>query len=295
MSVTQGTIVVGVDGSPSSMRALAWAVEQATIEHRALTLLHAIHIETATYTDTAFIYPQEVREDLRAEGHRTLAAARAEVEKLAPEIEVHEVFRFADSRDVLLEMSEDAAMLVVGSRGRGPLRSLLLGSVGVALARHAHCPIVVHRPGHPGAVRNGILVGADGSEDSRAVLEFAYREASLRDLPLTVLHCYWDKQATMGAAYVVPEPEADLETERLFLGETLIGFSEKYPDVRVHTETSYSLAQQTLVELGERMNLVVVGAHQRGVLSRVLFGSVPLTVVEHATCPVAVVPLPHPA
>ena len=91
-------------------------------------------------------------------------------------------------------------MLVLGSRGRGQLRSLLLGSVGVALVRHARCPVVVHRPGHAGTVRDGIVVGADATEESLPVLEFAYREASLRKLPLTVLYSYWDIQGgTMGA------------------------------------------------------------------------------------------------
>jgi nucleotide-binding universal stress UspA family protein len=294
MNSTPGTIVVGVDGSESSTRALRWAAEQGREEHRPLTLLHSIHIETATYTDAALVYPQEVREELRAEGHRTLASARAEVEKTAPGLEVHEVFRFDDPRAVLLELSRDAAMVVLGSRGRGKVRSLLLGSVGVALARHAHCPVVVHRPGNPGTVRNGILVGADGTEESRSVLEFAYREASLRNLPLTVLHCFWDRLATYSAAYIVPESPGDRETERLHLGETMIGFSEKYPEVVAHIETIHGLPQEALVTQGERMNLVVVGAHQAGAVSQMLLGAVSVAVVEHATCPVAVVPISTP-
>lgn len=86
----------------------------------------------------------------------------------------------ADPREVLLELSPNAAMVVLGSRGLGQLRSLLLGSVGIALVRHAYCPIVVHRPGSVGTVRNGIVVGVEASEESHPVLKFAYREASLR-------------------------------------------------------------------------------------------------------------------
>ena len=105
-----------------------------------------------------------------------------------------------DPREQLLELSKRAALVVVGSRGRGKVRSLLLGSVGVALVRHSACPVVIHRPWNPGMVRNGIVVGADGSEESRSVLEFAYQQAALRNLPLTVLHCFPDGQAAMGAA-----------------------------------------------------------------------------------------------
>ena len=181
-------------------------------------------------------------------------------------------------------------MVVLGSRGRGHVRSLLLGSVGTALVRHAHCPVVVHRPGNPGIVRNGILVGVDASPESRTVLEFAYREASFRDLPLTLLHCGWDAQADALGAYLVAESIVDPETERLALAEAIAGMAEKYPDVRTTTEVVRGLPQEALLRAGERMNMIVVGAHVPGHTSHRLFGSVATSVVEHATCAVAVVP-----
>jgi nucleotide-binding universal stress UspA family protein len=54
---------------------------------------------------------------------------------------------------------------VLGSRGRGPLLSHLPGSVGVHVVRHATCPGVVHRPGHPGQVRHGVVVAVDATEE----------------------------------------------------------------------------------------------------------------------------------
>jgi len=273
MDTKSGTIVVGVDASASSLRALDWAIDQARLEHRAITLVHAVNALAPAYTDVATVYPEEARAALREDGQQVLAAARSAIERSAPDLEVHEVFRIDDPRNVLLEMSRDAAMVVLGSRGRGKLRSLLLGSVGVALVRHAHCPVVVHRPGNPGVVRNGVVVGADGSEESLAVLEFAYREASLRDLPLTVVHCFWDVNPG-SYPYNVAGPVADLESERLHLAESMSGMAEKFPDVKVRTAMARGLPQEVLVSLGERMNLLVVGAHQAGRVSRMLFGSV---------------------
>ena len=290
MSTEQGTIVVGIDASEQSMRALDWAVEQSVVEHRTLTLVHAVHVASPAYLDAAVVYQPDAETLLRREGQQVLDDALAEVARVAPDIEVDLVLRVADPRAVLLELSHDAAMVVLGSRGRGQLRSLLLGSVGAALVRHAHCPVVIHRPGKRGLVRNGVLVGIDATPESRTVLEFAYREASLRDLPMTILHCGWDQQSDALGAHLVAESFIDPESERLALAEAIAGMGEKYPDVRTTTEVLRGLPQEALVRVGERMNLIVVGAHVPGHTRHRLFGSVAASVVEHADCAVAVVP-----
>ena len=289
MDIRAGTIVVGVDDSASSIRALAWAAEHAVAEHRELTLVHTISAVTPAYLDAAAVDPRKAREVLRDKARAVFTAARREVARKAPQLVVHEVFSFEDPREQLLDLSRHAALVVVGSRGRGTVRSLLLGSVGVALVRHASCPVVIHRRGHPGTVRNGIVVGADGTEESRVVLEFAYQQAALRDLPLSVLHCY-SLQGAVGATPTT-DPADALESERLLLAESMAGLAEKHPDVRARAELAVGLPQEQLVRMGERMNLVVVGGHQSGSVKRMLFGSVCIAVTEHATCPVAVVPL----
>ena len=150
-----GTIVVGVDGSPSARRALAWAADQAACERRPITLVHAVGPQGGVWMDQAGFDTRVGLEHMQTASQRLLADARADVARRAPELEVHEILRVADPRDVLLDLSREAAMVVVGSRGRGPMRTLLLGSVGVAVTRHAECPVVVLRPGNPGLVRNG--------------------------------------------------------------------------------------------------------------------------------------------
>ena len=198
MHSKSGSIVVGVDGSPHAARALLWAIKQATVEHRRLTLAHSINSASPAFIDAAIVDSRSSRSILEMAGQQVLDEARSTVEETAPDLEVHEAFALADPRDVLLQLSEKADMLVVGSRGRGRVRSLLLGSVSAALVQHAHCPVVVVRPEHDDVVRNGILVGFDASPESRPVLEFAYREAHLHQLPLTVLECLWDDPRPMG-------------------------------------------------------------------------------------------------
>ena len=143
LEVPAGTIAVGVDGSSGSDAALRAAVATAVGEHRSLTIVHAV--------------------GSAPESPLVLTDARAAAERQAPGLAVHLVLRVADPRDVLVGVSEDAAMVVVGSRGRGPTRTLPLGSVSLAVTRRASCPVVVVRPHHPGRVRHGILVAADGS------------------------------------------------------------------------------------------------------------------------------------
>ena len=294
MDTTQipaGTIVVGIDGSASAGRALGWAIDQAIAENRPLSLVHAVSPTGAVWLDQAGIDHRVGLEAMQSAAGQLLELAHGEVLRRGPDLEVHDLLRVADPRDAFLELSRTAAMVVLGSRGRGPVRSLLLGSVGVALARHSECPVVIHRPGNPGLVRHGILVGADGTEHSLQTLEFAYRQASLRGLPLTVLHAFRDVQAAAGVSHLVDTRSVDLEEQRLLLAESVSGLAEKYPDVRVTTELARGLPDQCLTTMGERMNMVVVGAHHGGVASEIAFGSVAASVVEHATCPVAVVPL----
>lgn len=247
--IPSGTVVVGIDGSPSSERALDWAVDHALRERRQLTLVHAF-------------------DPVRTDGRDLLPRARAQVRELAPDLAVHETLWPAEPRVALLRLAERAAVVVVGSRGRGPVRSALLGSLGVALARRAPCPVVVVRPHHPGLVRNGVVVGLDASERCRPVLEFGYRQASLRDLPLTIVH---------GST----QDEADLE-----VAEAVAGLAEKFPEVHARTQVVLGAPAVVLARESERMDLVVVGVHHGGVRH----ASVTSAVLERAACPVAVVP-----
>ena len=252
--IPDGTVAVGVDGSTGSGAALSEAVHTAVAERRSLTILHAV--------------------EGGSPAQAVLSEAREAVRRQAADLEVHLVLRVVDPRDLLVAASERAAVLVVGSRGRGPVRSVLLGSVSLAATRRALCPVVVVRPHHPGLVRHGVLVGADGSEGSAPVLDYAFRHASSRGLPLTVLH-------------VVEVPEEATEEHRLLVSESMSGLRENYPDVPVHVDVVHGGAGEVLLEAAERMNCVVLGAH-RGGLAR---HSVTAGIIERAHCPVVVVPI----
>lgn len=292
MSHREGTIVVGVDDSSSSSQALTWAVEQAVAEHRPITLVHALPPTTPAWLDPSADNPRQAHEkSVRDKGQEVLRRARDEVSRRAPEVTVYDLFRLDDPREVLVDLSDTAAMIVLGSRGRGHLKSLLLGSTAVTVVRQARCPVVVHRPTKVESERHGIAVGADATEGSLPVLEFAYREASLRHLPLTVVHSFWYFQQPPAVAGVLDDPAAAMAQQRLALAESLAGFAEKYPDVTVHSEIDRGMPERCLLRLADRMNLLIVGIHHGSRAEQFMFGSVSVWLVEHASCPVSVVPL----
>ncbi len=284
--------MVGVDGSPDGERALDWAIEQAALERRPLVLAHALQpwgFPTSGSLTGGGEYAGLVA-DLRHGGQVMLDDARDRVQERRGDLTVVELLSDADPRTLLLGVCENAAMVVVGSRGRGPVASLLLGSVSVSVSKHARCPVVVCRPpGHrtdePG---RGVLVGVDVTGRSRPALEFAHRVASFRDLPLTILHCYFDAGVlAAGRTGVGPPPPED---ERLAVAEGLAGLAERYPDVLVEVRLVHGIADQQLVAAAESHELLVVGHHPIAPLTDLVYGSLAPAVVEHAHCAVAVVP-----
>jgi nucleotide-binding universal stress UspA family protein len=291
-TITPGTIVVGYAGPQDADHAVKWAAEQAVLENRTLTLVHAVEPVTGYEFGAmagAYMVPDDISSALHQGGRTTLAEAREGVAARFPDLAVETLLFEGRADQVLPACAVSASALVVGSRGRGRIASLLLGSVGVAVARTATCPVIVVRPHHPGKVRNGVLVGTDCSENARPTLEFAYREASLRRLPLTVLYSVPGLQFD-GVIEALDHTVAGLEEQRLQLAEAVAGMAEKFPDVHVRTCLGSGVPDKWLTGQSDSMDLLVVGHHHVSGFGDVIgAGSYAPTVIEHAKCPVAVI------
>lgn len=287
--VTPGTIIVGVDGSEHAERALKWAAGQARLEGRQLTIVHAAgvgDIRSAAWVGDEAVALSKTMET--AQG--VIRDALASTEAFHPDVEVVGVPLLGDPRPVLVDLSQDAHLVVVGSRGRGTFSSMLLGSVSVSVAKHAHCPVVVTRPGQDVVAEGGVLVGADGTAESLPVIEFAFRQASLRGVPLTVMHTSFDVRVALASTDQLPGPAAAPDDLRLLLSESVAGLSEKFPDVSVSLQLGSGLVDQCLAQGSRTRDLIVVGRHHGASIPKLLTASISAAVLERCESPVAVVP-----
>ena len=287
-----GSIVVGIDAARSSGCALDWAADRAALDHRDLVLVHGTGHPTVDAPSAGIGRPDpfQMYDDMASAGRAILYRATTRVVLRQPDLSVHQAVLRVDPGPALVELSERAAMIVVGSRGRGHMLSLLLGSVSEDVAGQAACPLVVVRPEHDVRPRDGVLVGTDGSPDSVGVLETAFHEAWLRRVHLTVVHTVWDAVPVTapGHAGGTDEPTAAV---RRSLADAVAPLAERYPEVRVAIEVGRGTPSEFLVEAAADQDLVVVGHHQRHGFDRVMHGSVALSVLEHATTPVVIVPV----
>jgi nucleotide-binding universal stress UspA family protein len=142
-----GRVVVGVDGSDLSSEALGFAFEEASLRGCGLT---AVHAWQTPYFDApgkgAPIPGRVLATEFRGEELKVLADALSIWQQKFPAVHVHQVVVHAQPAGALVAASAGAELLVVGSRGRGGFRSLLLGSVSHAVLHHAHCPVAIVRP-----------------------------------------------------------------------------------------------------------------------------------------------------
>jgi nucleotide-binding universal stress UspA family protein len=286
-----GAVVVGVAESTFKGSALRWAAEQAQLERRPLALVNASGPVSGAWAEHGMDASPRSSYSLRRRGAELLDRARDVTQQVSPDVEVGQIFAVTDPGTLLLQAAAMAHLLVLGSRGRGPVRSHLLGSVGLTVVRHAACPVVIHRPGdHPGRVHRGIVVAAEATEDSRPVLDFAFRQAGLRRLPLRVVHYVYDVRSSLVGAAMVGDMREDKREHERRLAESMAGLREQYPDVFVAVQTQHGLPEQELVDPDLRADLIVVGSHQRRLMGRVLAGSVSTSVIERTPGPIAVVP-----
>ncbi|MGQ4597818.1 universal stress protein [Nocardia sp. R6R-6] len=265
---------MGTDGSAESIVAVRWAAQTAALHDAPLHIQLVMESPPASDTDdpprpAALLRVHEADEAIERAAKAAEAAADV-VRGIAIGTEI----RTAHVATALIERSRSATMLVVGTRGLGRIRRVLLGSVSTAVARDADCPVAVVPAEAPLWDRAGthpVIVGVDGSTAEQAAIEVAVTEASLRGVELIAVHT-WGAVEPPAAAGI--DWTALRRTEEAVLATSLAGWQERYPDVVIQREVVRDRPQRRLLDRSRDGQLLVVGNRGRGVLGRLLFGSV---------------------
>jgi nucleotide-binding universal stress UspA family protein len=271
-------LVVGYNAKQHSREALLWGAAEAVRQGVPLVVMFA-----ANYPGMAVdpLEPGALEADEKVTTRGVVEALKAH-----PHLQVDGVTLVTSPTRALTEASAQAGLLVIGTRGYGPVVGALLGSVAFGVATQAACPVVVVKgepQSRPIGPRHRVVVGTDGSSHSAAAVAFAAERAAVHSATLEVVTCTGE------------HPLPDVDPQTLWTAAEEIAQSsvdhvrDTHPALAVRTRVEDSPAERTLVAASADAGMVVVGTRGRGAFKGLLLGSVSHAVIHGAHCPVAVV------
>ncbi|MGP4050601.1 universal stress protein [Streptomyces sp. 2A115] len=288
--VLGGPLVVGVDGSEPSLRAVDWAADEAVLRGVPLRVVYAClweRYEGAALAGglgrpTALPLSQDV-----------VGAAAQRARSRHPDLEVTADVVFEEPEYALVREGRNASALVVGTRGRSGIAEMLLGSVSLAVAAYADCPVIVLRGSHDNQVtplvRGRVVVGVGEDVKESEAVRFAVEEARRRGVPLEAVRAWrCPAHETTDHPLMAGEP-ARLHEERA-VEELEAALQDVPADIDVRRRTVEGHARRVLLDASHEADLLVVGALRREGHFGLQLSRVAHAALHHSACPVAVVP-----
>ena len=272
----EDTVVAGVDGSALDRPVLEWAAREAAARGVRLWVAHCWEWSD----DDRTLLPIYVEPKAQSPAERLVGAAVATVASEFPELEVSGALGYGRVAPSLLEVSHQAALVVVGARGAGGFPGLLVGSISAQLAAHGGCPVAVVRPPINGT---DVVVGIDGSVQSIRALEVGLAEARRLGGKVVAVHSY--RLPPRPAAYG-PNPGVDEKSHRAAAEKTLhriLGPVEQdATDVKIERLVQAGPPARVLCEAAADAAALVVGVRGLGGFAGMVLGSVSQQVLRHA-------------
>jgi nucleotide-binding universal stress UspA family protein len=284
-------IVLAVDGSPQSTDAAHCLACFAPPEE--LTLTHAI---TLPDLDHPMVTPEvrgqvlaEIEQKLRSEGEEILKRIRSLVPPDFPSVQ--QVHQIGVPAHVILETahSTGADLIIVGARGLGPVKELVLGSVSHRVVLHAPCSVLVMKS--PMSKINKILLPIEGEKDAQVALNFLAIHPFRGQTHIEVMTVWPQPQVpwpmTLGQSKLLEERALDHAQERL----DMITRQLEVMNYQYSTSVGLGNPAYALLEQAEAIqpDIIVMSSHGRKGLSRFLIGSISHAVLHRASCPVLIV------
>ncbi|TCM50567.1 universal stress protein [Kribbella sp. VKM Ac-2568] len=281
-------IHVGVDGSWRDTGALEWALQESLFRRVPLRAVHVIeeklrhspYWQPTVIDDAATDLVQEVQQKMKSQDDLLDHGADLVVGPPAT---------------TLTELAAKGELLVVGRRGMGKFKRLLIGSTSEAAAIQATVPVVVVPEGWKSGDHCGpVVVALDDSGEPGAAIEFALTAATERHAPVRMVHV-WDLPSiySWDAMNVAGVSDEWNQTARRHCDTIADQWRQKYPEIEIEVEVRRGHPVDGIVAAAESADaqLVVVGHRRRRHFATALLGSVARGVLQHATCPVTVVPV----
>ncbi|MET8508375.1 universal stress protein [Streptomyces sp. NPDC004787] len=284
-----GRVVVGVDGSPSAHTAVTWAATEADLRGSTLCLVHA----TDTDAPVPFLSEAEIVRSRQA-GRELLDRTAGTIKARHPELVVVQELADGPAPGSLRRAAALTGTIVVGHRGLGGFSSLLLGSVGLEVAAAATTPVVVVR-GAAEPVETGAVLAAVRDEADVGCARAAAREALLRKVPLRLLHV-WNVGPAIGSRAASRNGgDGNARPHVRVLSSVSDRIREEFPNLTVQAEGQKGRSVPgALVDASHRADLLVIGGRRSpGYLGPTL-GRITLTLLQHAHCPVELIPRQGP-
>jgi nucleotide-binding universal stress UspA family protein len=296
------TVIVGVDGSDVSREVLVHALLAAARRDADLEVVCSVSVELYYLGGAPLAIPDvdRIRDDVHGRVRALIDEVRADADVFGvpgvPDVGMRLVVSERPPAPELVDRSRDASLLVVGSRGRGAGRSALLGSVALHCATHAACPVVVVHQSAVAATRPPrVVVGVDGSQESRAALTVAIEEAGRLDGVVEVVSTYqrtdyWTDLSTVVVPSVQQLRERVASQARELVSTVLAESGRRGTDApEIRIDVHEGPAGEVLTRQSRGADLLVVGSRGRGAFRALLLGSITLHCAMHAPCPVMVV------
>ncbi|MGW4370531.1 universal stress protein [Nocardia takedensis] len=295
----QGTqIVVGVDGSEMSLGAARWATRFAERLDVPMRLVFSMPMP-GTLPDVA-VTSEEMDELHRRTREEVVSRAAAAVREWAPGVESSTTVDDQPPAAGLLDAARGAVMIVVGASGAGAVERWIVGSTALRVVADAHCPVAIWRgdPAEAAVDDRPILVGVDGSPESRAATGLAFEWADLFAVPITAVRT-WTQNSAVGAA--VPTALQFLGGTEMFIdweqiarseSDTLVDilapYRREFPDVTVRAHSVRGSAAAELRRELAQAQMLIVGNKGWGRFRGALLGSTSQNLIHHADRPVIV-------
>lgn len=297
--MTDGVVLVGVDGSAASMHALEWAADQASRRGWSLHLVSAYTIPVSAGIAGEITTPLVDDDAVRSVAEACCRQAAEHVAGRPGIADVRTTVSYGDAAGVLVDASAEASLAVIGKRGRGGFASRLLGGVSSALPAHAACPTAVvplprDRGTEPHALAPRVVVGVDGSPASAHAADVAAQFAEERGWSLTLLCAVPLAVPTLAWLPTALDPDPLVAEVRTELHAAAQVVREAHPGLDVDVSLAHDSPARALTHASGEAGLVVVGARGHGGFAGMLLGSVSQAVLRHAQSPVLVVPRPTP-